>query len=210
MTKRDSAQDSINILAIAGSLRAGSVNRCAVRADIELAPAGVTVTEAEIGDIPFYSEDTEAEGFPEAVLRLGQQVAQADAVLFATPEYNYSIPGVLKNAIDWVSRLPGRPFAGKPAAIIGVSPGNIGTARAQYHLRQIGVSLDLHFINKPEVMIGQSVAKFDADGRLSDEDTKARIAELIDTLADWAVQLRPHHQPEAETAEAPAPVSAAA
>jgi chromate reductase len=190
-TVTDTVHDPINILAITGSLRAGSVNRGAVRAAAELAALGVTVTEADLNDIPLYSEDTQAEGMPEAVLRLGQQIAAADAVLFATPEYKYSIPGVLKNAIDWVSRLPDQPFAGKAAGIIGVSPGNIGTARAQYHLRQIGVFLDLHFLNKPEVMVGQSMTKFDADGRLTDEDTRTRIAELVTTLAAWAERLQP-------------------
>ena len=202
MTKRDSSQDSINILAITGSLRAGSVNRGAVRAAAEAAPAGVTVTEAVLNDIPLFSEDTQAEGFPEAVLRLGQQIAQADAVLFATPEYNYSIPGVLKNAIDWVSRLPDQPFAGKPAAIMGASPGGIGTARAQYHLRQIGVFLDLHFLNKPEVMIGQSMTKFDAEGNLTDADTRARIADLVAKLAAWAKQLQPSAESTRESASA--------
>ena len=183
-------QDSINILAIVGSLRDGSVNRGALQAAIDQAPAGVTVSEAAIGDIPLFNEDTQAAGFPEAVTRLGQQIGRADAVLFVTPEYNYSIPGVLKNAIDWISRLPGQPFAGKPAAIMGVSPGNTGTARAQYHLRQIGVFLDLHFLNKPEVMIGQSMTKFDASGQLTDEDTLACIETLVAALANWARRLR--------------------
>jgi chromate reductase len=190
MPNRDTSKDTITILAIAGSLRDGSVNRGALQAAIGQASAGVTVREASIGDIPLFNEDTQAAGFPDAVIRLGQQIAEADAVLFVTPEYNYSIPGVLKNAIDWVSRLPGQPFAGKAAGIIGVSPGNLGTARAQYHLRQIGVFLDLHFLNKPEVMIGQSMAKFDAQGRLTDEDTKARIEVLVAALADWARRLR--------------------
>jgi len=190
MTNRDTPKDTVNIVAIAGSLREGSVNRAALRAAIAHAPAGVTVHEAAIGDIPLFNEDTQAAGFPDSVTRLGQQISHADAVLFVTPEYNYSIPGVLKNAMDWVSRLPGQPFAGKAAGIIGVSPGNLGTARAQYHLRQIGVFLDLHFLNKPEVMIGQSMAKFDAQGRLTDEDTRARIAGLVGALADWARRLK--------------------
>jgi chromate reductase len=182
--------DTINILAIAGSLRKASINRGALQAAIDQAPAGITLREGAIGDIPLYNEDTQTTGFPDAVTHLGQQIAEADALLFVTPEYNYSIPGVLKNAIDWVSRLPGQPFAGKAAGIIGASPGNLGTARAQYHLRQIGVFLDLHFLNKPEVMIGQATTKFDADGHLTDEDTKARIAALVAALADWARQLQ--------------------
>ena len=128
-------------------------------------------------------------GIPEAVTELGRRIAAADAILFVTPEYNYSVPGVLKNAIDWVSRLSPQPFAGKPAGIMGVSPGNLGTARAQYHLRQIGVFLDLHFLSKPEVMIGQAGTKFDAEGRLTDEDTLNRIQALLAALADWARRL---------------------
>ncbi|MFT5539578.1 MAG: chromate reductase [Alphaproteobacteria bacterium] len=146
--------------------------------------------ESTISDIPLYNEDTQTVGFPDAVTRLGQQITQADAILFVTPEYNYSIPGVLKNAIDWISRRPSQPFAGKAAGIMGVSPGNLGTARAQYHLRQIGVFLDLHFLNKPEVMIGQSMTKFGADGRLTDDDTKALIAALVVALAHWARRLK--------------------
>ena len=175
----------VHILAIAGSLRAQSLNKAALRAAIAGAPTGVSISEAEIGDLPLYNQDIQAAGFPEAVIRLGRQIVAADAILFVTPEYNYSVPGVLKNAIDWISRLPDQPFAGKPAAIIGVSPGNLGTARAQYHLRQIGVFLDLHFLNKPEVMIGQATAKFDDDGRLTDEDTLGRIEALLGALVDW-------------------------
>ncbi len=178
----------ITILAIAGSLRKGSLNKGAVAAAVGHAPDGVRVLEADLGDIPLYDEDVQAAGFPEAVLRLGAQIAAADAVLFATPEYNYSVPGVLKNAIDWVSRLPDQPFAGKPAAIMGASPGNLGTARAQYHLRQIGVFLDLRFLNKPEVMIGQAGTKFDDQGRLTDAETIRRIAVLVDALAARARQ----------------------
>ncbi|MDX1485469.1 MAG: NADPH-dependent FMN reductase [Alphaproteobacteria bacterium] len=179
----------VHILAIAGSLRAQSLNKAALRAAIAGAPTGVSISEAEIGDLPLYNQDIQAAGFPEAVIRLGRQIVAADAILFVTPEYNYSVPGVLKNAIDWISRLPDQPFAGKPAAIIGVSPGNLGTARAQYHLRQIGVFLDLHFLNKPEVMIGQATAKFDDDGRLTDEDTLGRIEALLGALVDWTRRL---------------------
>lgn len=190
MNNRDNVKDIINILAIAGSLRDGSVNRGALQAAIDHAPRGVIVSEAAISDIPLFNEDIQAAGFPEAVTRLGQQISRADGLLFVTPEYNYSVPGVLKNTIDWVSRLPGQPFTGKPAAIMGVSPGNLGTARAQYHLRQIGVFLDLHFLNKPEVMIGQSMTKFDASGRLTDEDTLVRIETLVAALANWARRLK--------------------
>ena len=184
----------IKVLAITGSLRKGSLNKGAAAATVAHAPAGVEVRLAEIGDIPLYNGDVQDQGFPDPVVRLGRQVAEADAILFVTPEYNYSVPGVLKNAIDWVSRLSPQPFAGKPAAIIGVSPGNVGTARAQYHLRQIGVFLDLHFLNRPEVMIGRAGEKFDAQGSLTDEDTIKRIGDLLAALADWSQRLdQPGH-----------------
>ena len=145
------AKPPIKILGISGSLRKGSFNTAALRAAIELAPEGVTIIEADISDIPLYNEDVNAQGRPPSVERFRQQIRDADALLFVTPEYNYSVPGVLKNAIDWASRPPEQPFAGKPAAIMGASPGVIGTARAQYHLRQIAVFLDLKVLNKPEV-----------------------------------------------------------
>lgn len=190
MFQHNSATDTVKILAIAGSLRRDSLNRAALRAAQEAAPPGTVVEEAEIGDIPLYNGDTQAAGFPEGVTRLGAQIADADAVLFVTPEYNYSIPGVLKNAIDWVSRLPDQPFAGKAAAVMGASPGNLGTARAQYHMRQVGVFVELRFLNKPEVMIGGAAEKFDAEGRLTDPDTGERIAALVGALADWARLLK--------------------
>jgi chromate reductase len=186
MSQGGETGDRIEILAIAGSLREKSYNRGLLRAVRDHAPAGVAIEEAEIGDFPLYNADVEAAGFPEAVLRVGRQAAAAEAVLFVTPEYNYSVPGVLKNAIDWVSRLPDKPFAGKPAAVMGASPGNLGTARAQYHLRQIGVFLDLRFLNKPEVMVGQAAQKFDAHGNLTDSDTLSRAEALVSALADWA------------------------
>jgi chromate reductase len=111
-------------------------------------------------------------------------------VIFATPEYNYSISGVLKNAIDWASRPPSQPFDGKPVAIMGVTGGLIGTARAQYHLRQILVYLNAHPINKPEVMIGQSAQRFDEAGRLTDEKTRAHVAAMLVSLRDWTRRLQ--------------------
>lgn len=179
------ADTPLNVLALCGSLRRASYNRSALRAAIEMAPAGIRIGTAEIGDIPLYNEDVREKGFPPPVERLRREIAEADALLFVSPEYNYSIPGVLKNAIDWASRPPDVPFAGKPAAIMGASIGNIATARAQYHLRQCCVFLDVHVLNRPEVMIGQAASKFDADGNLTDADTRKRIADLLAALADW-------------------------
>ena len=111
-------------------------------------------------------------------------------MLFSSPEYNYSVPGILKNAIDWASRQPTPPFDGKPVAIMGASPGLIGTARAQYHLRQICVFLNAHPLNRPEVMISQAMNKFDKDGKLTDEQTRKFMTDLLTALADWTRKLR--------------------
>src|SRR5712664_2228457 len=144
---------SISVLGICGSLRNASYNMATLRTAIALKPAGMAVTVADISQIPPYNEDVRAEGFPPTVETLRRQIAAADALLFACPEYNYSMSGVLKNAIDWASRPPDQPFAGKPCAIIGAAAGMGGSARAQYHLRQSCVFLNMHLVNKPEVMI---------------------------------------------------------
>ena len=176
---------SVSVLAFCGSLRAGSYNRAALRTAIELKPPGMTIETAEIGTIPLYNEDVRAQGFPAPVEALRQQIKAADALLFATPEYNYSIPGVLKNAIDWASRPPDQPFAGKPVALMGAGAGMAGTARAQYDLRRCCVFLDMHPINKPEVMIGQAQTKFDAEGRLTDEAARGFIRDMLVALEAW-------------------------
>jgi len=176
---------AIKVLGISGSLRAGSYNTAALRAAQELAPDGMTLETFNLGAIPIYNDDVRAIGFPPSVQELRDAITGADALLFATPEYNYSIPGVLKNAIDWASRPPNQPFEGKPAAIMGTSPGKIGTARAQYHLRQMCVFLDVHLINKPEVMIGGAAEAFDAEGRLADETSRGFIRDLLAALAAW-------------------------
>ncbi len=180
----------MNVLAMVGSLRQGSYNKLALRAAQELKPAGMEIEAFDIAPIPPYNEDLRAQGFPPAVQALRDAIAAADALLFVTPEYNYSVPGVLKNAIDWASRPPERVFSGKPAAMMGASGSRLGTARAQYHLRQIGVFLDLHFINKPEVMISFAEKCFDTSGRLTDEAARKLIAELLVNLADWTVRLK--------------------
>jgi chromate reductase len=180
----------LRVVGIAGSLRAGSFNKAALRAAIELAPEGMTIEAAEIGDLPLYNDDLRAEGYPPAVQRLRDQLSAADAILFVTPEYNYSISGVLKNAIDWASRPPSQPFDGKPVAIMGASGGLLGTARAQYHLRQMLVFLNAYPVNKPEVMIGQAAQKFDDNLNLTDEATKKFVASLLTSLASWTRRLR--------------------
>jgi len=180
---------AINILGIAGSLRRQSYNRSALRAAQQLAPEGVTVNIFEIDGIPGFKEDDEKNP-PAKVVDLKKQIRAADALLIVTPEYNYSVPGVLKNAIDWASRPYGdSAWSGKPAAIMGASIGTIGTARAQYHLRQIFVFLNIFPINQPELMIGNAAERFDAQGNLTDEKTKEYIRELLQSLAEWTNKL---------------------
>jgi chromate reductase len=174
--------EPIKLAAFCGSLRKASLNRMALHAFIERVPAGVTVDIIEIGDWPHYDADLQAKGFPEKVQAAQKTILAAGAVVFVSPEYNYSVPGVLKNAIDWLSRMQPQPFAGKPMAIMGASMGLIGTARMQYHLRQSMVFLDGHPINKPEVMIGQAQNKF-TDGKLTDETTGKILTDMGAAIA---------------------------
>src|SRR5690348_5717353 len=157
-------RENMKVLALVGSLRKGSYNKSALRAAQELKPAGMEIESAEIGDLPLYDDDLREAGYPPAVQRLRDQIKAADALLFVTPEYNYSVPGVLKNAIDWASRPPNQPLDGKPAAIMGSSTGRLGTARAQYHLRQMCVFVNVLPVNRPEVMLAGASKLFDADG----------------------------------------------
>ena len=178
------------ILGIAGSLRRQSYNRSALRAARELAPAGVTVDIFELDGIPLFSEDDERQP-PAKVIELKKRIRDADAVLIVTPEYNYSIPGVLKNAIDWASRPHGgSAWSKKPVAIMGASIGKFGTARAQYHLRQVLLALNTHPINQPEVMIGNAAEHFDGRGNLTNEVTRELIRQLLQNLVDWTRRLQ--------------------
>ena len=181
---------SVRILGISGSLRRGAFNTSALRAAQELAPQGMTIDLLGIGDIPLYNDDVRAQGFPPAVEALRQRIKAADGLLFATPEYNYSVPGVLKNVIDWASRPPEQPFDGKPIAIMGASGGVLGTARAQYHLRQCFIFLNGHVMNRPEVMIGQAGSKFDADGKLTDQPTREFLAGMLTAFKAWTLRMR--------------------
>ncbi|HEY0407747.1 MAG TPA: NAD(P)H-dependent oxidoreductase [Pyrinomonadaceae bacterium] len=181
--------DKIKILGIAGSLRKASYNRSALRAAQLLAPDEATIEIIELDDIPSFNEDMEREP-PAKVTELKEKIRAADAILFVTPEYNYSIPGVLKNAIDWASRPYGdSAWDGKPVALMGASVGAIGTARAQYHLRQVFVFLNMHAVNRPEVMVGNAGHRFDEQGNLTDETTKDLIRQLLQNLVAWTRQL---------------------
>jgi chromate reductase, NAD(P)H dehydrogenase (quinone) len=174
----------IKILGIAGSLRKGSFNAAALRAAQALVPDGATLEAGDISGLPGFNQDDEKNA-PAKVTELKAQIRAADAILFVTPEYNYSMPGVLKNAIDWASRPYGdSAWKGKPAALMGASVGMIGTARAQYHLRQCLVFLDMPVVNQPEVMIGNASEKFDSSGGLKDEKTKELIGKLLVNLCD--------------------------
>lgn len=191
-----SADSPLKILGIAGSLRKGSYNRMALRVAQQLAPEGVEIEIAELDDIPPYNADVEAEGFPPPVRDLKAKIAAADALLIVSPEYNYSIPGVLKNAIDWVSRPPfatpehGKPSLNeKPVAIMGASTGGFGTVRMQHHLRQSLVFTRCLVLVHPEVWISRAQEKFDADGNLLDETVRDQIRGLLVALAAWTRRL---------------------
>ena len=178
----------LNFVTLLGSLRKGSYNAAIARALPGLAPAGVTVTPlGSVGDLPLYDADLQAEGFPRPVTAMAEAIRAADGVIIVTPEYNYSVPGGLKNALDWLSRLSPQPFAGKRVAIQTASPGMIGGARAQYHLRQILVFLDAYVLNKPEVMVSQVTGKVDASGQLTDQTTRDFLAAQ---LADFGAFVR--------------------
>lgn len=182
----------LRILGIPGSLRRASYNHAALRAAQALAPeVGAQITIFTLEDIPAFNEDLLG-ALPPRVAALRAALAAAEAVLFATPEYNYSVPGVLKNAIDWVSRPPAEnAWRGKPVAVMGASGGLLGTVRAQYHLRQIFVFLDMPALNQPEVMIARAREKFDAQGALTDADTRKRIRDLVAALVSWTRRLTP-------------------
>lgn len=182
--------NAIKVLAISGSLRDDSYNTAALRVARDTAPEGMTLEFADLSEIPLYDQDLRDQNVPEAVTKLAQQVKEADAILFATPEYNYTMSGVLKNAIDWVSREQPHPFAGKPAAIMSASMSLLGGVRAQYDLRRTMVFLDMHCINKPEVMIASAHERFNENGELTDDTTREFIGKLVSALGDWTQQLK--------------------
>ncbi len=174
---------TIAVLGLSGSLRRDSLNTALLHEAARLAPTGMRIDVATLHDIPLYDGDLEAEGIPAAVTALAERIAAADAMLIVSPEYNYSLPGVLKNGIDWLSRVKGKPFAGKPLALMGTSPGRFGTARMQYHLRQVLLFTEAWVLPKPEVMLGGGAQLFDADGRLVDESASGLVRRQLETLA---------------------------
>jgi len=185
---RSLEMDKIGILGIVGSLRKDSYNWFALKAAQEIVPDGAVLDLIDLHGIPVFNQDDEMAP-PASVLEFKRRIRSADAILFATPEYNYSVPGGLKNAIDWASRPYGESaWQRKPAAIMGASVGSLGTARAQYHLRQMLVTLNMPVVNQPEVMIGNAARVFDKAGRLTDEPTRQFIQNLLAALVQLVLE----------------------
>jgi chromate reductase len=204
-------KDKVQVLGIAGSLRQGSYNRALLRAAQELAPEEMDIQifdNETLTQIPPYNEDIRQQGEPETVEILKREIEWADALLFAVPEYNHSISGVLKNAIDWASRPPSEsPLDGKPVAIMGAAIGRSGTVRAQMHFRQVCVFTNMLPLNKPVVQVTSAADKFDADGQLTDENTRLYVRRLTEALLDWSrvihygklmVEIGKHNMPALE------------
>jgi len=185
--------DTLKVVTLLGSLRKGSFNGMVARTLPKLAPAGMEVSALpSIGDIPLYDADVQQEeGFPQSVEALAEQIRQADGVVIVTPEYNYSVPGGLKNAIDWLSRLPEQPLSGKPVLIQTSSMGAIGGARCQYHLRQILVFLDAMVMNKPEFMGGVIQNKVDTQtGEVVDQSTLGHLTGQLTAFGEYIQRVK--------------------
>jgi chromate reductase len=182
---------ALKVVALSGSLRAKSYNNAALQAAAALAPDGLSIRVVDYSAVPLYNGDLQAKGFPASVQALGADIAQADGLLIASPEYNFSVSGVLKNAIDWLSRLNPQPFKGKPTAILSATMGPLGGARSQYDLRKIIGGLEANVLTKPEVFIGACHTRFNEQGELTDEATRKIIAEQMLALHNWIRQLGP-------------------
>lgn len=181
---------NFKILAVSGSLRKGSYNTAALRVAQEVAPAGVTIEIADISDLPMYNDDIRNEAYPEPCKRLRAQIAAADAILFAIPEYNYAVSAPMKNAFDWVSRPPDQPLNNKAVALISASGGPLGGVRAQYAMRHMLISTNSFCVNAPQVVIGSAQQKFDGNGKFSDQMGRDLIKQLLENLVKLAKQLR--------------------
>ena len=181
----------LKILGISGSLRKGSLNTAALRTCAELMPAGMTMTYARLDDIPLFNQDVFDAGLPESAKRFRAEVAAADGLLIASPEYNFSLSGALKNAIDWASRPPNQSFQDKPVAIFSATTGPLGGPRNQYDLRRILIQLWAHPLPRPEVFIGAANTKFDGNGKLTDETTRKFLTELLAGFKEWIARMQP-------------------
>jgi chromate reductase len=180
----------LKILGISGSLRRGSFNTAALRTCAELMPGGMTMTYARIDDIPLFNQDVFDAGLPEPAKRFRAEVAAADGLLIASPEYNFSLSAALKNAIDWGSRPPNQVFQDKPIAIFSTSQGPMGGARVQYDLRRILGQLWGHVLPRPEIFIGNAASKFDAQGKLTDETTRKLLTDLLVGFKAWIIRMQ--------------------
>jgi chromate reductase len=182
-------QQTVKILGFVGSLRQGSYNKALMRAAVELAPEDTKIEVFDLEGIPPFNQDIENQP-PKKVKEFKAKIRHADALLIVSPEYNYSIPGVLKNAIDWASRPHGdNAFEGKPVAVMSASIGRLGGARAQYHLRQSFVYLDMYALNRPEVMVPFAQERIDKEGKVTDQDTRQLIRKLLEALVQWTRKL---------------------
>jgi chromate reductase len=180
----------LKVLGFAGSLRRASYNRGLIRAAAESAPAGIVMESFDLGDLPLYNQDIEEAGEPDVVVAFKRAIGQADALLVATPEYNHGVPGVLKNAIDWASRpRMTSPLRDKAVAVLGASPGQGSTARAQAQLRDAFVFTGACVMPQPELLVGGAAGLFDADGNLTDPVIRARLVELVDALRAWTLRI---------------------
>ena len=185
-----SALTKIKLLGVSGSLRKQSYNSGALRSIDALLPEGMAFEIADLTDLPFYNADVEQHGLPVHVKKFRAQVASADALIFAVPEYNFSLAGVLKNALEWLSRPPDPPAVKKPCAVFGASVSPLGTARGQFHFRHVCVSLDMILVNVPHVDITNAKSKFDAQSRLTDQPALDSLRQLLIELKSLTLQLR--------------------
>ncbi|MBC7769613.1 MAG: NAD(P)H-dependent oxidoreductase [Phycisphaerales bacterium] len=182
---------SVKILGVAGSLRAGSLNRALLRAAVKLAPTGMTIEPFDLIDVPLYNGDVEAASDPPGVAAFKDAIRAADGVLFVTPEYNHGVPGVMKNAIDWASRpARGAPLGGKPVGIIGASPGQTGSARGQSQLRQAFEFTNSFCLPQPEILVFRAHEKFEASGELTDAKTTEFLGKYLEALQAWVLRFK--------------------
>jgi chromate reductase len=180
----------LRVIGLSGSLRRGSYNTAALRAARKLAPSGMSIEIMSLAEVPLYNEDVKQVGFPPAVNDLRAAVRAADGVILATPEYNHSYSGVIKNAVDWISRPPDQPFQDKPLAIMAASPGFTGGVRGATHLKQCLGYLDAKLLATPEVLIAQAKERFDEAGELKDEATRQMMGKMLANFAAWIERIR--------------------
>ena len=181
--------DELNLIGFAGSLRKGSFNKALLHNAQDMAPEGVNIDILEIDKVPYFNEDVESADFPDAATELKNKIENADGAIIATPEYNRSVPGVLKNTIDWTSRPYGEnSWVGQPVLVLGASIGPISTAIAQSHLKHSMLYLDCHVLGQPEFYLGNAHDKFNDDGKLTDEETRDFLSQTLNTFIDFAKQ----------------------